>query len=109
MIKDRMKTNFYILLILLFSFSIGNAQSVEVSSELKISEPISVSINDENVTSVDAEIYTVKENDYLLIDANKLKETIARSSSDIRIYLNRERKVGNISFVFPKINKAVKA
>ncbi|ULC58696.1 hypothetical protein MBM09_12325 [Flaviramulus sp. BrNp1-15] len=102
-----MKTNFYILLIFLISFSLGNAQ--EVAPEIEISEVVSVSIDDKNIPNVDAEIYTNKENDSLLIDANKLKETIARSSSDIRIYLNRERKAGNISFVFPKINKAVKA
>ncbi len=41
----------------------------------------------------------------VIIDTVKIKETIARSSSDIRIFLNRERKVDNIKLVFPKINR----
>ncbi len=41
----------------------------------------------------------------VIIDTVKIKEAIAKSSSDIRIYLNRERKVDNIKLVFPKINK----
>jgi hypothetical protein len=45
----------------------------------------------------------------LLIDATKVNETIARSSSDIRIYLNRKRKVSNINLVFKGINKATTA
>ena len=102
-----MKTNFYILLILLLSFSFGNAQSTSEVIETETINTISVS-NDEN-TSITTEANTVKENDTLLIDAKKLQESISRSSSDIRIYLNRKRKAGNISFVFPKINKAVRA
>ena len=102
-----MKTNFYILLILLLSFSFGNAQSTSEVIETETINTISVS-NDEN-TSITTEANTVKENDTLLIDAKKLQESISRSSSDIRIYLNRKRKAGNISFVFPRINKAVRA
>ena len=103
-----MKTNIYILLILLLSFSSGNAQSTEVALEVETSNTISVSNEDINIT-VSTEINTVKENDSLLIDANTLKASIARSASDIRIYLNQKRKVSNISLLFPKMNKATKA
>lgn len=97
----------YALLILLLTFSIGNAQSTS-SVETETNKTISVSVEDDNaITTV--EVITVNENDSLLIDATELKKSIARSSSDIRIYLNLKRKAGNISFVFPKINKAVKA
>lgn len=95
-----MKTNFYILLVLLLSFSLGNAQSNSEVVNREITNTVSVSNDDDN---------KVKENDSLLINVNELKGSIARTNSDIRIYLNRERKAGNISFVFPKINKAVKA
>lgn len=97
----------YSLLILLLTFSIGNAQNAS-NVETETNKTISVSIEDDNVIST-SEVITVEESDSLLIDATDLKKSIARSSSDIRIYLNRKRNVGNISLVFFKINKAVKA
>ncbi|GAA4897280.1 hypothetical protein GCM10023311_22590 [Flaviramulus aquimarinus] len=103
-----MKINIYILLILTLSFSLGNAQSTEAALEVKTSNSVSVSNEDVN-TVVVTEINTVKENDSLLIDAETLKGSIARTASDIRIYLNRKRKVSNIKLLFPKINKAIKA
>lgn len=92
-----MKTNFYILIVFLLTVSLGHAQSTEEAKNVESVKTVTV---DDNVT---------KENEGVLIDASELKETIARSASDIRIYFNRQRKVGNISLVFPKINKAVKA
>ncbi|GAA3598898.1 hypothetical protein Q4Q39_18460 [Flavivirga amylovorans] len=102
-----MKTNTYILLTLLLSFSFGIAQSdVNKIEENKV---ISVSVNGEEVTTVkDNAVKTVKENETVLIDAKELRESIARTS-DIRLYLNRVRKVQNIKMLFPKINKPVKA
>jgi len=100
-----MKSNFYILLTLLLTFSIGNAQSTSAVVEIETNKTISVSIEDEIATII-AEVNTIKENDSLLIDTDKLNETIARSSSDIRIYLNHKRKVSNINLVFKGINKA---
>ncbi|TBN06416.1 hypothetical protein EYD45_00590 [Hyunsoonleella flava] len=83
-----MKTNFYILFILLVSFSALSAQ------------------NDVKTDKVDTEITVSEANEAtVIIDTVKIKETIAKSSSDIRIFLNRERKVDNIKLVFPKINK----
>ncbi|MEW4925168.1 hypothetical protein [Algibacter sp. 2305UL17-15] len=83
-----MKTNFYILFILLLSFSAVSAQN-EVKTD-SIEKTITVSKTLENT---------------IIIDSVKIKETIARSSSDIRIFLNRERKVENIKLVFPKIHR----
>lgn len=104
-----MKINFYILLILLLTFSLGNAQSENSSTET--SNMVSVSeMNDEVLTIVDKiSVENKKEN--LLIDAADLKEAIARTNSDIRIYLNRvkEKKVDNIKLLFPQINKVSKA
>ncbi|MFV9550535.1 hypothetical protein [Algibacter sp. PT7-4] len=103
-----MKTNFYTLLILLFSFSFAHAQSTSKVIEIETNKTVSVS-NETEMASVIAEINTIKKNDSLLIDASKVNETMARSSSDIRIYLNRKRKVSNINLVFKEINKATRA
>jgi len=105
-----MKTNFYILLILLLSFSFANAQSTSEVAKVETNDTVSVSKKDKQVVvTVEKSAQEQNENEVLLIDATQLKESIARSSSDIRIFLNRERKVGNIKLVFPKINKAIKA
>ncbi|TNJ43171.1 hypothetical protein KFZ70_11115 [Tamlana fucoidanivorans] len=92
-----MKTNFYLLLIFLLAFSFGNAQS----DDSKVSVETVKVISNETPNQINES--------ELLIDATELKANIAKINSDIRIYLNRQRKAGNISFVFPKINKAVKA
>ena len=83
-----MKTNFYILFILLLSFSAIGAQNEVKTDNVET-----------NVTASEIKEATV------IIDTVKIKETIARSNSDIRIYLNRERKVENIKLLFPKLNK----
>ncbi|WP_298236773.1 hypothetical protein [uncultured Algibacter sp.] len=90
-----MKTNFYLLLILLLSFSVANAQSTTPSNKAEVKNTVSET---ENVNNNDVEI----------IETLELKEVIARTS-DIRSFLNRERKVENIKLVFPKINNARKA
>jgi hypothetical protein len=102
-----MKTNFYILLILLLSFSLGNAQSTSEVVALETNKTVSFSMEDE-IATIMVDINTVNE-DSLLIDVSEFNETIARSSSDIRIYLNRKRKVSNINLVFKEINKASRA
>jgi len=104
----QMKTNIYILLILLFTVSFGNAQGDTAVIETESNKTISVS-SQEEVAIVNATVDTVKENDSLLIDAADVNATIARSSSDIRVYLNRKRKVSNITLVFHGINKAARA
>lgn len=83
-----MKTNFYILFIFLLSFSAISAQN-----EVKL---------DKQETKV---AFSQAKASAVIIDTVKIKATIAKSSSDIRIFLNRERKVENIKLVFPKINK----
>jgi len=63
-----MKTNIYILLILLFTVSFANAQSGSAVVEIESNKTISVS-QEEEVANVIAEVNTIKENDSLLIDA----------------------------------------
>ena len=89
-----MKTNFYILLILLLSFSVANAQ--ESSTEVKV---ITVNEITEEVSTTENNETTINENE----DSNTV-EVIARNS-DIKIYLNQIRKVQNINLLFPKFNK----
>ena len=98
-----MKTNYYILFILLLSFSFANAQSTETI----VTEESTTSVSEDNneVIVLDSLSTKVIENNDLILDTDKVKENIARSSSDIRIYLNRLRNVDNIKLVFPKMNK----
>lgn len=103
-----MKTNFYLLLILLLSFTFGNAQSTTEVLKAETNATFSVS-NEDDIANVITEVNTIKVNDSLLIDASEVKATIARSSSDIRIYLNRKRKVSNFNLVFQEKYKAIRA
>ena len=89
-----MKTNFYILLILLLSLSVANAQ--ESSTEVKV---ITVNEITEEVSTTENNEITINENE----ETNNV-EVIARNS-DIKIYLNQIRKVQNINLLFPKFNK----
>ena len=104
-----MKINFYLLLVLLLTYSFGNAQSENIMNET--SNIISVSeLNDDTLAPVD-ELSVENKKEELLIDASYLKETTARTNSDIRIYLNRvnKKKVDNIKLLFPQINKLSRA
>ncbi|GAL77975.1 hypothetical protein JCM19274_4474 [Algibacter lectus] len=99
-----MKTNFIILLILLLTVSVGNAQSVDSENvAVKTSEIVSVEDN----AKQDA-VNTVEE-DNTLIDTVEFEAILARTTSDIRSYLNRERNISNIGLLFPTIEKRVKA
>ncbi|WP_223550458.1 hypothetical protein [Aestuariivivens sp. NBU2969] len=80
-----MKT-LYITLILVLSFTLSNAQS-EVETKQDAQEIVVKTLE------MDVEIDTLK-----------LKEAISKTS-DIKNFLNRERKVENIKLVFPKINR----
>ena len=102
-----MKTNYYILFILLLSFSFANAQSTEpVNNE---ETTVNVSENNNDIVVADTLTTKVIENKDLILDATSVKENIAKSSSDIRLYLNRLRNVDNIKLVFPKMNKDKRA
>lgn len=105
---NNMKTNVYILLIFLLAFSFGNAQSTTKVVKVETNNTVSVSENDKEVT-VENTVNTVNVNEAILIDASEVKESIARSSSDIRLYFNRLRNIDNLNLLFPKINKEVKA
>ena len=102
-----MKTNFYILLILLLSFSFANAQetTITVVEELTIIEN-----NVENSNSEISNEVLNSENTETIVNKNKeesneTNEVIVKSSSDIRIYLNKVRNVQNINLLFPKVYK----
>ncbi|MCL5129759.1 hypothetical protein [Algibacter sp. L4_22] len=99
-----MKTNFIILLILLLTVSLGNAQS-EKNEKLVIETSEISSV--ENNTKQDI-VETVEE-DNLLIDNEEFQAIMARTTSDIRSYLNRERNISNIGLMFPSMEKRVKA
>lgn len=92
-----MKT-IYILLILLLSFSVANAQ--EKTTELKV-----VSVNELHVNPISEMNVSMASELIISKELNSSNEVIARSSSDIRIYLNRVRNVQNINLLFPKIYK----
>ena len=105
-----MKTNYCILLITLFSFSLGNAQSEATSIEIESNSIVSISkMNNDVVETFNTILNVVDKKEQTLIDASELKNTLSRTNSDIRTFLNRERKVDNIKMLFPKINKALKA
>lgn len=95
-----MKTNFYILVVLLLSFSFANAQdNVEgkkAESNVIVSENTQEVSTSANVEEVATETSTIESN-------------VARTNSDIKVYLNRLRNVENIDLLFPKMNKTVKA
>lgn len=90
-----MKTNFYIFLILLLSFSVANAQ-----------ESSTAVINNVNVSVITKAVSTTQNNETTVNEIKKVNsnEVIARDS-DIRIYLNQIRNVQNINLLFPKFNK----
>ena len=100
-----MKT-IYTLLILLLSFTVANAQ--EQTNEVKV-----VTVNELNVNTISSEITiefsnNIQEAQTTVIEnkeSNTTNEVIARSSSDIKLYLNRVRNVQNINLLFPKIYK----
>ncbi len=87
-----MKTNFYILLILLLSFSVANAQ--EDSKEVKVVTVNEITVNN-SVSENANEVSTSLNNE------SQSVEVIA-GNSDIRIYLNQIRNVQNINLLFPK-------
>jgi len=99
-----MKTNIIILLILLLTVSIGNAQSTD--KENNVVEATEVVTTESNENGVSNEVIEEKSD---LIDNVEFEAILARSTSDIRSYLNRERNISNIGLLFPSIEKRVKA
>ena len=103
----RIMKKVYIILILILTASFANAQSNVVSIET-MNNTVTVSeVNDEvtadtNSTSVESKVEAV-------LDTDKVKESIARGTSEIRIFLNREKNVNNINLLFPNMNKAKSA
>ncbi|WP_242085078.1 hypothetical protein [Aestuariivivens sediminis] len=81
-----MKTLF-LTLTLALSFTLSNAQS-----------NIVITTNEVN------QVVTPSTDNTIEIDTLKLNEAISKTS-DIRNYLNMERKVENIKLIFPKIHR----
>jgi len=98
-----MKTNLYILLILLLSFSAANAQ--ESSTEVTVITVNEINVNNP-VSEITKEVSTTENNETTINENEETNnvEVIARYS-DIKIYLNQIRKVQNIILLFPKFNK----
>jgi len=98
-----MKTNLYILLILLLSFSAANAQ--ESSTEVTVITVNEINVNNP-VSEITKEVSTTENNETTINENEETNnvEVIARYS-DIKIYLNQIRKVQNINLLFPKFNK----
>ncbi|MFB9057912.1 hypothetical protein ACFFU9_14290 [Mariniflexile ostreae] len=95
---------YYILLVLLISFSLASAENqkitVEVPSRIKTVRAIGANVATEIHSTWIKE--TVCED--VPIDSIK-KKSIVKSTSDIRLYLNRLRNVDHISLMFPQKNK----
>ncbi|GAA4281261.1 hypothetical protein [Gaetbulibacter aestuarii] len=96
-ITKAVKTKLYIALILILSVSVAQAQSEDHKNPVPVAN--STEINTTSNVGND------------LISPSELKESIARTNSDIRIYFNRVRvkKVENIKLLFPKIHLDKKA
>ncbi len=102
-----MKANIYIVLILICSFSFSNAQSntkeVEVENVKDFSIIGGTIITMDDLFVTDAETKTL---DKETLKEDKNATNVARNVSDIRIYLNRVRKVHHLKLLFPKIDAA---
>lgn len=99
-----MKANTFLLLILMLICSRGFAQVNTVISINNTNEITSTSIKIISKADVNTNL-----DNTLIKDKTEVKQIIARSSSDIRIYLNRKRKISNFNIVFQKKYKAIRA
>ncbi|WP_067146063.1 hypothetical protein [Pseudotamlana agarivorans] len=91
-----MKINFYFILIFLFFGSIASAQNpdstLKAGKKQQISETRNFSVNELTPKNV------------ILFDELKVNLKFVRLESDIKLYYKRQKKIGNISLVFPKMN-----
>lgn len=97
-----MKTN-YILLIFLVSVTFSNAQDNSKAKKIESTNIVSQNNEDVSLTTYNAESVII------VNDIETTDSSLARTNSDIRIYLNLIRKVENINLLFPKLNIKVKA
>ncbi|MBU2951624.1 hypothetical protein KO493_13030 [Tamlana agarivorans] len=93
-----MKINFYFILIFLFFGSVVNAQSTDVPSK---AETTALYTEGKNSLSM---VNELTENKIVMLDELDIKMSIARLESDIKLYYKRQKKISNISLVFPKMN-----
>lgn len=84
-----MKTKFYILAVLFLAFTFSNAQDTKVANENTPKKVVNTADAKEEVE---------------VLSTSELKEVIAKTS-DIKLFLKRERNEENIKYIFPGINK----
>lgn len=98
-----MKTNFYITLLFLISFSFAKAQSA--NAFLKVED-----CNVSPVSFLETQPVKVFKTVQVQLNGKVLPGNSVRVGfSDLRLYLNRERKIDNLSVLFPKTYKEAKA
>ncbi|AUS03977.1 hypothetical protein [Pseudotamlana carrageenivorans] len=91
-----MKINFYFILIFLFFGSVASAQISDSTLKTEKKQQISVV---RNIT-----VNMLTPNKVILLDELKVNLRITRLESDIKLYYKRQKKISNISLVFPKMN-----
>ena len=97
-----MKTKF-LSIVFLFALSFIQAQDNALLNETE--NIVASYTTQEKLININV---VVTKNNSLFIDTSKVKEIIARSSSDIRIYLNKKRKLSNFKIVFQEKYKAIR-
>lgn len=91
-----MKINVYFILIFLFFGSVASAQISDSTLQAEKKQQIS--------KKKDFIVNELIPNKVILSYELKLNMSIARLESDIKLYYKRQKKIGNISLVFPKMN-----
>ena len=87
----------------MLSFSFSNAQVEAI--KVKTENTIAVSDSNGDLSAIINSVTNPVKKEVTVLSTN-VTTTLVRSNSDIRVYLNRLRKVDNIRWLFPKINKA---
>ncbi|MDO6759074.1 hypothetical protein Q4566_02580 [Tamlana sp. 2_MG-2023] len=93
-----MKINFYFILIFLFFGSVVNAQDTDAPLKGETTENYSERANTLIMVN------ELTENKIVMLDELDIKMSLARLESDIKLYYKRQKKISNISLVFPKMN-----
>ncbi|MFV0564330.1 MAG: hypothetical protein ACK5NB_00710 [Flavobacteriaceae bacterium] len=98
-----MKPKFYITLFFLISFSFAKAQNTNVFLKVENNKISSVSVLETQPVKVFKNVQGQLTNNEVFGNSASV------SFSDLRLYLNRERKIDNLSVLFPKAYKEAKA
>ncbi|WP_194767846.1 hypothetical protein [Tamlana sp. I1] len=90
-----MKINLHLVFIFLFFFSVGYAQKKETPLEVEATKTESI--------LKDVKVDLKPDSSALLVNELKMMPLADFKKSDIRLYFNRQKKVRNITIVFPKM------